>query len=205
MSDDIEKILAQEASEFTKDKEIERILNAFQLDAYSVLDLQPGCSSNDIKQQYRKRSLLIHPDKCKNPRAPDAFDRLKKAEAELQDDKKREILDQAFTDARRLLIRERKWTIHDERLKSEEFLMDWRTKTKDVLMENEIRRRKLARVQMEEEGRLKRKQEEEQDDRKRKKEREKAWEDTRDTRVNNWRNYKDTAAKKKKTKLNVLG
>lgn len=208
MSDtEIDSLLQKEASEHTKDEEIARILSSFQLDAYSVLDLQPGCTSKDIKLQYRKKSLLIHPDKTKNEQAPDAFDRLKKAESALQDDKQRERLDQAFTDARRMLIRERKWTIHDERLKSAAFLQDWRDKTREVLVETELRKRRIAKAQMEEEGRLKRKAEEEAEEKARKRESAKAWEDSRDTRVSNWRDYrKSVAPKKKKSKgINLLG
>ncbi|CAN6644147.1 hypothetical protein TRVA0_020S01354 [Trichomonascus vanleenenianus] len=209
MSDEekeIEEFLKRESSEHGKDTEIERILNAFRLDAYSVLGLQPGCTKEDIKKTYRKKSLLIHPDKTANPQAPDAFDRLKKAESELQDDKKREVLDQAFTDARKLLIREKKWTIHDERLKSDEFLAEWREKTKQVLIEAELRRRKLAKIQMEEEGRQKRKQEEMEEEKRQKVESKKQWDATRDSRVKNWRDYQKTEEKKrKKRKKNVLG
>lgn len=205
--DDVDALLAREASEFTRDKEIDRVMNAFPLDAYSVLELQPGCTLDDIKKEYRKRSLLIHPDKSKNPQAPNAFDRLKKAEADLRDDKKRELLDQAFADARKILIREKNWSINDERLKSEVFLVEWRQKTKDVLIENELRKRKLAKIQMEEEGKLKRQAEEELEERRRKRERQKAWEDSRDTRVNSWRVYKKKEDKKRQKKKNggVLG
>lgn len=204
---EIDSLLQKEASEHTKDAEIERILNAFQLDAYSVLNLQPGCTPADIKLAYRKKSLLIHPDKTKNKRAPDAFDRLKKAESALQDKTKREVLDQAFTDARRLLIRERKWTIHDERLKSAEFLADWRDRTREVLVEDELRRRRIAKAQMEEEGRLKRKMDEEAEEKRKKRESAKAWEDSRDTRVSNWRDYRESVTKKKKKKkgIDLLG
>ncbi|ANB15327.1 Chaperone protein dnaJ [Sugiyamaella lignohabitans] len=208
MSDDIDFLLAQEASELTRDEEISRVLNAFPLDAYSVLDLRPGCTPSVIKKQYRKKSLLIHPDKSKNVQAPEAFDRLKKAEALLQDDKAREVLDQAFTDARKLLIMEKKWTYDDERLKSDEFYEEWRQKTKDVLIENELRKRRLQKLKMEEEGRLKRQMEEAAAERRMKRESEQAWEDTRDTRVGNWRDYRNKVTKqqkKKKTKLNVLG
>lgn len=187
---EIDSILAKEASELARDTEIERILNAFPLDAYSVLNLQPGVSPSDIKNTFRKKSLLIHPDKTSNPRAPDAFDRLKKAERALQDEKTRTMLDTAFTDARRLLIRERRWTIHDERLKSEEFLNDWRQKTQEVLVEMELRKRRLQRAQLEEEGRQKRKAEQDQEERIKKREMEKAWEDTRDTRVTQWREFR---------------
>uniref|UniRef100_A0A060T9C7 ARAD1C43406p n=1 Tax=Blastobotrys adeninivorans TaxID=409370 RepID=A0A060T9C7_BLAAD len=208
MADDsVETLLASEASEFTKDKEIDRILNAFPLDAYSVLDLQPGCTLDDIKKQYRKKSLLIHPDKTKNPQAPDAFDKLKKAQSLLADDKSREALDQTFVDARRMLIRDKKWSYNDERLKGDEFLSEWREKIREVLIENELRKRRLARIQMEEEGRLKRKLEEEQEAKRKKRESEKAWEDSRDSRVSTWRGYQREVEKKKlkKKKLNVLG
>lgn len=189
-SSDIDAILAKEDSALARDTEIERILNAFPLDSYSVLDLQPGVSLDDIKATFRKKSLLIHPDKTTNPRAPDAFDRLKKAQNALQDDATREMLDNAFTDARRILIRERKWTINDERLKSDEFLRDWRKKTQEVLVENELRKRKLKKIQMEEEGRQKRKLEQQMEERRLQKEQEKAWEDSRDTRVHQWRQYR---------------
>lgn len=205
---ELERLLAKEDAELLKDQEINRIINAFQLDAYSVLDLQPGCSKQAVTKQYRTKSRFVHPDKTQNKQAPVAFDKLKKAEALLQDDKKRELLDQVFTDARRMLIAEKKWTIHDERLKSEEFLKEWRNKVKQVLVENELRKRKLEKIQMEEEGRLKREQEEQEESRKKQKQQEKKWEENRDSRVESWRNYQKHEQKKKlkKTKkANVLG
>lgn len=197
---EIDSLLQKEASDLTKDTEIERILSSFQLDAYTVLDLQPGCTSAAIKAQYRKKSLLIHPDKTRNERAPDAFDKLKKAESVLQNEPKRLALDQAFTDARRILIRDRKWTIHDERLKSDDFLSDWRDMTRQVLVETELRRRRIIKANMEEEGRVKRKLDEEVEEKRKKRESAKAWEDSRDTRVSNWRDYRKTVAKKVKKK-----
>ncbi len=86
-----------------------------------MLDLQPGVPESDIKLTYRKKSLLIHPDKTTNPQAPDAFDRLKKASTELMDEKHREYLDSCIADARMLLIRERKLTVDSEELKTEDF------------------------------------------------------------------------------------
>ncbi len=70
-----------------QDAEIDRILKAFKLDAYAVLDLKPGVPESDIKKCYRVKSLLIHPDKTSNPQAPEAFDRLKKAQTALMDEK----------------------------------------------------------------------------------------------------------------------
>jgi len=205
--DDLDALAALESeeTEFKKDAEIDRILKAFKLDAYSVLDLQPGVPESDIKIQYRKKSLLIHPDKTKNPSAPDAFDRLKKAQTELMDEKQRERLDEAIADARMLLIRERKWTVDNPELKTAAFAKDWREKTKVVLIDNEMRRRKQLKGQMAEEGRQQRKEDEELEQRRRKRTHEQAWEETREKRIDSWRDFQKGGEKKKKKKMKPIG
>ncbi|PLB41653.1 putative molecular chaperone [Aspergillus candidus] len=212
MSDDEKDILdslEREASDFNKDAEIDRIRKAFQLDAYAVLDLQPGVTESDIKIQYRKKSLLIHPDKTKNPAAPDAFDRLKKAHSALMEEKSRTYLDECIADARRLLIRDHKYTVDSPELKTEEFKKEWRKKTVEVLLDEEARRRRQIKAKMQEEGRERRKEDEELDARKRKREQDKAWEDTREERIGSWRDWqkgrKGGDDKKKKKKMKVLG
>lgn len=163
----------------------------------------------DIKKTYRTKSLLIHPDKTKNPRAPDAFDRLNKAQVELMDEKQRERLDEAIADARMLLIRERKWTVDSPELKSEDFKKDWREKSREVLIDGELRRRKQIKAQMQEEGRTQKKEEQELAERKRKRDHQQNWEATRETRIGSWRDFQKGKAvdgeKKKKKKLKVLG
>jgi DnaJ homolog subfamily C member 8 len=194
------------------------IQKAFRLDAYAVLDLQPGVPESDIKATYRKKSLLIHPDKTSNPLAPDAFDRLKKAQTELMDEKQRARLDEAIADARMLLMREKKWDADNEELKSDEFKKEWREKAKMVLIDNELRRRKQAKAQMQEEGRQQRKEDEEIQERKRKREAEQKWEATREQRIGSWRDFQKKGTtngtggggggegeKKKKKKMKVLG
>ena len=150
-----------------------------------MLDLQPGVPESDIKLVYRKKSLLIHPDKTKNPQAPDAFDRLKKAQTELMDEKHRERLDEAIADARMLLIRERGWTVDNPELKTDAFARAWRDKAREVLIDNEMRR----------------KRQHEQD-----------WESTRDQRIDSWRQFQKgksgadpDGSKKKKKKLKPIG
>ncbi|KAG4303557.1 hypothetical protein PCANB_000005 [Pneumocystis canis] len=204
-TDEIDKILASQDAEFAKDQEIERILNTFCLDAYSVLGLQPGVSTNDIQNTFRKKSLLIHPDRTKNPRAPDAFNRLKKAESDLMDTKIRERLDTAFATARRMLIKERKWDLNHPELTTDVFQNDVREKTKHVLIDDELRRRKARQIQMAEEGRQKKILEDEAEERKRKKDFEKAWEENRENRINSWRDFqKSGPQKKKRQKTKVL-
>ncbi|KAI8624560.1 DnaJ domain-containing protein [Xylariaceae sp. FL1651] len=203
--------LEAESKEFDKDAEIDRILKAFRLDAYAVLDLQPGVPESDIKLTYRKKSLLIHPDKTKNPQAPDAFDRLKKAQTELMDEKHRERLDEAIADARMLLIRENKWTVDSPELKTASFAKKWRDKSRDVLIENEMRRKRQMKAQLQEEGREQRKADEELDMRKRKRQHEQDWEATRDQRIDSWRQFQKGKSsggddgKKKKKKVKPIG
>ncbi|CAK7211819.1 DnaJ sub C member 8 [Sporothrix curviconia] len=182
-------ILESENKEAVKDEEIERILGAFRLDAYAVLGLQPGVPESDIKNTYRKKSLLIHPDKTRNPRAPDAFDRLKKAQTELMDEKHRERLDEAIADARMLLMRENKWTADSPELKTDDFKAKWADRTKYVLIDNEQRRQRQLKVQMQEEGREQRREEEEIEARKRKRQHAQDWEATRDQRIDSWRKF----------------
>ncbi|CAJ2513692.1 Uu.00g018110.m01.CDS01 [Anthostomella pinea] len=204
-------LLESESKEFDKDAEIDRILKAFRLDAYAVLDLQPGVPESDIKMTYRKKSLLIHPDKTKNPLAPDAFDRLKKAQTELMDEKHRERLDEAIADARMLLIRENKWTVDSPELKTPAFAKSWRDKSREVLVDNELRRKRQMKAQMQEEGREQRRADTELEERKRKRQHEQDWESTRDQRIDSWRTFQKGGKSsggdggKKKKKLKPIG
>lgn len=194
------------------------LLIPFPSYSYAVLDLQPGVPESEIKITYRKKSLLIHPDKTSNPSAPAAFDKLKKAQTELSDEKSRARLDESIADARMLLMREHKLTVdspemHPDNM-SEELRKAWRKKTVEVLIDNEHRRRKQVKAQMQEEGRELRKEEEEREERKRKREHEVQWEKTREERIGSWRDFQGKAGGKgegkegggkKKKKLKVLG
>ncbi|KAG8678228.1 hypothetical protein FRC09_020007, partial [Ceratobasidium sp. 395] len=78
LTDDLDKLLAREATAFQRDVEVERILKAFKLNPYDLLGLDTDATPADIKKRYRQLSLFIHPDKTTHPRATDAFDLLKK-------------------------------------------------------------------------------------------------------------------------------
>lgn len=139
----------------------------------------------------------------------DAFDKLKKAHELLMDEKAREHLDECFSDARRLLMRDYKYTVDSPELKTEAFRKEWRQKTVQVLLEEEARRRRQAKARMQEEGRERKKEDEEIEARKRKRDQDKAWEDSREGRIGSWRDWqkgqKGEGEKKKKKKMKVLG
>jgi DnaJ family protein C protein 8 len=165
---------------------------------------------SEIKATYRKKSLLIHPDKTSNPSAPTAFDALKKAQTELMDEKARTRLDEAIADARMLLMRERKLTVDSAEMRDmdAELRAAWRRKTVEVLVDNEQRRRRQLRAQLQEEGREQRRVDDEAEARKRKREYESRWEEGREDRIGSWRDFQEKKGGgkgRKKEKLKVLG
>lgn len=52
-----------------------RILWAFKLNPFEKLNLRFDAPIEEVRKQYRKVSLMVHPDKCKHPQASAAFDR----------------------------------------------------------------------------------------------------------------------------------
>ncbi|POY76252.1 hypothetical protein BMF94_0447 [Rhodotorula taiwanensis] len=79
---ELDRIFNQEASLVSREAEVMRVLACFKLNPYEILDLnwmpKSGVTDADIQRAYRKKSLLIHPDKLKHPRGIEAFDLLKK-------------------------------------------------------------------------------------------------------------------------------
>jgi len=198
-----EACVFEEKSEhiLTAEQEVSRIMGAFRLDAYAVLDIYPGAPASDIKATFRRKSLLIHPDKCKDPRAPDAFDRLERAEADLMDDGKREELDSHFTESRKLVMAKHKLTRDSEDVKEDWFYKEVRQMVKHVMVEDELRKRRQRQVKLAQEGREKAEHEKVVTDMKRKREDQRQWDDTRENRVSSWRDFQKKGTKKSK----VLG
>ena len=97
---DIDSYLKTESSAHAQQKEIERILELEDIsrNPLEILELDPELwtnpprnkddiaewiSSRIVKLQFRKKSLIVHPDKCSLPKAPEAFQLLKKAESQV--------------------------------------------------------------------------------------------------------------------------
>ncbi|KAG0316233.1 hypothetical protein BGZ97_007183 [Linnemannia gamsii] len=188
---DIDRFLEVEASAIQKDAEVERIIACFKLDPYDILELEVGCVEKDIKMAYRKKSLMIHPDKVKHPKARDAFDMLKKAETDLMDLGKRTFLNSIIEEAKFEVKKAQPLQMAptDPFFSSPVYKGLVKQKTKDLLIEVELRKRKLMKKEMEAEGEVARKQDEVISERKRKQEAQKVWEDQRDDRVQGWRNF----------------
>ncbi|PHZ09094.1 uncharacterized protein RHIMIDRAFT_207037 [Rhizopus microsporus ATCC 52813] len=203
MSAITEEDLDKYFSQTEKKIEVERVLSCFKLDPFQILELpyaKPDPKA--IKMAYRKKSLMIHPDKVDHERAQDAFDLLKKAESELTDESRLKLLLTVIEEARVEVLRENghkvKTEIQYPYLQTEQGRTKVKDKIKQILFEMELRKRRQLKKEMEAEGAEKKKAEEAALDRKRKAEDDKKWEESRDTRVNSWRDFQKKGGKKVK-------
>ncbi|KAF9665338.1 hypothetical protein SADUNF_Sadunf16G0112400 [Salix dunnii] len=189
-----------EVSEVERDNEVTRILSCFKLNPFEYLNLPFEASPEDIKKQYRKLSLLVHPDKCKHPQAKEAFGALAKAQQLLLEEQERDyVLTQVNAAKEELRAKRKKQLKKDTASKikslvdegkydqqyeqSEEFQQELKLKVREILTDQEWRRRKMQMRISEEEGRLKKDEEEQKEMWKRKREHEEQWEGTREKRV----------------------
>eukprot|EP00271_Cylindrocystis_brebissonii_P023041 TRINITY_DN9222_c0_g1_i2.p1 TRINITY_DN9222_c0_g1~~TRINITY_DN9222_c0_g1_i2.p1 ORF type:complete len:245 (+),score=53.44 TRINITY_DN9222_c0_g1_i2:198-932(+) len=194
-----------EVSGVERDNEVVRVLSCFKLNPYEHLNLAFDSTVDDVKRQYRKISLLIHPDKCHHPQAKEAFAALAKAQQLALDPEERAYVTSICNIARDELRTERKRqlkkdnaqqirsTVDESRAdhyeNSDEFRQKWKVKVREIMTEQEWRRRKMQKRISEEEGRLKTDEAETRESHKRKKEHEEKWEETREGRVSSWRDF----------------
>lgn len=75
--------LLKSSMEAKQEKTIKKIL-LFK-NPFDVLEVSTKDSIETIQKKYKKLSLIIHPDKCKLPKAEDAFAALRKAVTTLED------------------------------------------------------------------------------------------------------------------------
>ncbi|KAG2430472.1 hypothetical protein HXX76_009995 [Chlamydomonas incerta] len=217
--DDLLNAFFSDVKEVDRDNEVNRILWAFKLNPFEKLNLRFDATPEEIKKQFRKLSLMVHPDKCKHPQASTAFDILGDAQKELLDDEKREYLLKFLEMAKDEVRKERKKeTKHDNLVrvasllhedgrdgleaeweKSDEFHERWRVKSRDVLARSEWRKRKLGKRLKEETLRIEEKEKDAKERHKAKKEHEQNWEKSRDQRVTGWHDYLKGGGNKKST------
>ncbi|KAG5421074.1 spf31 [Candida metapsilosis] len=210
MSDDLDRILSIEESALNRNNEIDRILRCNESDFFAITEINPLVTSLDsipslITKIYRKKSLLIHPDKTDHPRASEAFDRLKKAQKSLA---ATDANDEEFKEKQRLV------SIYAT-FQSDDIPTSFNdpVNVKIRLQVNEIIENELAHFELEklakisEETRKNEMQKHMKEEKELKRKIENEWEQTRDSRVQNWRKYSnkiEKKSKKKKSKPKVL-
>ncbi|BBN17467.1 DnaJ homolog subfamily C member 8 [Marchantia polymorpha subsp. ruderalis] len=207
-----------EVSEVERDNEVLRVLACFKLNPFEHLNLPFTATPEDVRRQYRKLSLLVHPDKCKHPQAKEAFSALAKAQQLLLDTAERDYIVAQINLAKDELRAERKKMLKKDNAskiksmvdegkfeslyeESEEYKQKWKQRVREILTEQEWRRRKFQMRISEEEGRLKKEEEETREMWKRKREDQEKWEETRENRVTSWRDFMKGGKKAKKGEL----
>lgn len=89
--------LRQQVNEFSKEVrgikakalkpevELERLTNEKFYNPYDILQLDATATEEDIKKQYKAFAVIVHPDKCKDPRSKDAWHTVEQAHKTLGD------------------------------------------------------------------------------------------------------------------------
>lgn len=195
-------------------------MGSFRLNPFDVLEVTPDMDDKAIQKVFRKKSLLIHPDKVAEDyreRGQEAFDLLKKALDHLFDADRRQSLNEISRSGRSLALRELNlpFTLTEEQLKKEQepggrlhelkptFPQRIVHCTNHLMREDELYRRNRVRLKQEAEEAARKLREEAEEQRKRKAEVDSAWENSRENRVEGWRSFQK--GKKKKKKMDVLG
>ncbi|KAF4659329.1 hypothetical protein FOL47_007613 [Perkinsus chesapeaki] len=175
--------------------------------AYEVLLLDPTeeHSDKEIQKQYRRLSLLVHPDKCNHPKAAEAFQVLAKALKDINDpnynDKYKEIIPHA---KKRVLKRRKKENIERMRrgmdpldLEGEDFNNDVMNECEKILdkeREDEEYAQNTAKAN---EDRLNEGSRQAGEERARVNKMKRRWEQGRDARAMGWRMFENNIKHKK--------
>ncbi|GFH24843.1 J domain-containing protein, partial [Haematococcus lacustris] len=188
-AEELLKAFFGELKDVDRDNEVNRILWAFKLNPFEKLNLRFDAPIEDVRKQYRKLSLMVHPDKCKHPQATAAFDQdvLKAWRKETKHDNLVRVAS-FLNDAGKEGV-QAAWE------KTDEFHERWRLKGRELLASAEWRKRRLGKRMKEETARLEGVAAESRDKAKKTKAVEKEWEATREQRVGTWREFMADASK----------
>jgi len=179
----------------TSDNQLDRLLAQRFSNPYELLLLGSEASEEEIRKQARSISILIHPDKCKDPRSSDAFHLVDTAYKTLMDAEKRKIYQRIMREARERTEFERKKE-NKRRVKAglvelpeDTFENQYKEMCQKLFDEIEERKNHYQRT----EESQKKRQHEEMEEKKIKEQirqmTEEEWEKTREDRVKNWRDF----------------
>ena len=174
------------------------------LDPFAVMQLPIAATIEDAKQRYKRLSQLVHPDKCADPRAMDAFIEVKKAYAMLVDDQVRDNRRALILGARKIAAKEHLKLVKErgggdaglaaagplEALQATEVMK--------VFAQAEQRRRRAKSLAVSYTKRDREVEVKTAKVAKQKRAHQEAWDESRDVRVGSWRDFQKKGAKKSK-------
>ncbi|KAE9033958.1 hypothetical protein PR001_g9935 [Phytophthora rubi] len=187
------------------DAQIERLLQPHfkwtSLNPFRVLMLDVDATEEDMKQHYRKISTMVHPDKCRNPKAREAFEEVKKAYNLITQEDRRKTIIRTIENATEKVEKERSQKIKKGAKESE--LGDLKDAVEKAVMRAfaEIENRRLN---IEKREAAQRRREADQEEKEHAKvvnmfKRERSWAETdrREQRVGNWRSFQKDGKRRK--------
>lgn len=207
------KEIEERDSVLTPKQQIERLLRPgstyFNLNPFEVLQIEPETAFEDVKKQYRKLSILVHPDKNMDDRdrAQKAFDIINKAykilEDEIQRAKALEIVEEAKARTNHMIEEKRKKqkkagkssTVEEDdpvKFKHAVYVM-----TMKLFADLERKRRQQEDRDMEDRKRKREDEIQEEEKKKIEQEWQKNYEESRESRVNSWKAFKAGTKSKK--------
>lgn len=206
------KTIEKKDSVYTSEQQISRLLRPgstyANLNPFGVLLVDPDEPYERIRKQYKKLSILLHPDKNPNDRerAQSAFDALNKAYKMLEDEKSREraleVVEEAKFKVKQSMNEKRKKSRHekkDSRIdedEKEKFEQAVRVMTTKLFADYERKRRMVEERNQEE----KKRKREEEIEAKKTQETEKEWqknfEESRQSRVSSWQTFNKNKKRK---------
>ncbi|ODV92355.1 hypothetical protein CANCADRAFT_85593 [Tortispora caseinolytica NRRL Y-17796] len=202
---DIDALLSSEASDFEKQKEVRRILTQFELDYYAILDIVPGFDDSKIKSLFRRKSLLVHPDKNPAEGAKEAFDRLNKAMEALKDNASVLSLESIYKEGLMQLYNDGKLSTTDYMKLSDPEVSLLRQVVGLLLLEQEKSKAKKLKLQQKDELRKQMAEEELIKSASAEKSFQEKWEQTRQQRMGSWRQFRKSKSIQKKSDKKFLG
>ena len=178
----------------TAEEEVERLTQTnyewFNLNPFLTLRLPTFATPEDIKQRYRRISSLIHPDKCRDPRARLAFEEVDRSYHELKDDQKRANTISLINMVRERVLREQR-ALGTTKVNSDDVEKLIETETMKMFAVNEQKRRDAAIKKQLYRKRAGDQKEEEQNKLRASRDIEREWRKGMDDRVGQWRNFKE--------------
>lgn len=187
------------------DGQIERLLQPhfkwINLNPFRVLMLDTDATEEDMKQHYRKISTMVHPDKCRNPKAREAFEEVKKAYNLITQEDRRKVCIRTIENATQAVEKERRQKLKKGIKESE--LGDLKDEVEKAVLRAfaEIENRRLN---LEKREAAQRRREAEHEEKEQEKvvnmfKRERSWAevDRREHRVGNWRSFQKGGKRRK--------
>lgn len=90
----------KDSKEMKAETQLNRLLGKVWRNPFDVLQLSMNANEDEIRKQFKMFTIILHPDKCDDPRAKDAFPIIDASYKTLQDPQKKRMFQKIMSDAK---------------------------------------------------------------------------------------------------------